>query len=300
MRNTKSRMDITFDRHAPSIVVRIPQYRNSYIDILKRGGAIRCITEVTSNNIDECKELLQLVTDLRHMDGMKGGIAINESEYMATTVLKEGKQLTEVIYSNADELVTQGQYIFDTMWKNAIPAIMKIAEIEEGRRIDYTTKIPSRSDGSLDESDLGEILLNAKEIDMVSSAEGLTVGHDFFKALIEHAQYGGKKNLTQKSKIRVLIEVSEDNLDLVKEYVNWGAEVRHLRKELTIYFAVTNHDLMATIERKAFEDLTESLLYSNDPNYVKRFKLIFQRLWDNSKPAKEIIEILQKVKRYHL
>ena len=115
MLNAKSRMDITFDSKAPSIVIRIPQYHTGYIDILRRGGAIRCITELTPDNIAECKELLGLVTELRHLDGMKGGIAINESEYMATTVLKEGKPLTEVIYSNAEEMVAQGQYIFDTL-----------------------------------------------------------------------------------------------------------------------------------------------------------------------------------------
>ena len=59
------------------------------------------------------------------MDGLKGGIAISESEYMATTVLEEAQPLTEVIYSNVDEVVAQGQFIFDTLWKNAIPAQKK-------------------------------------------------------------------------------------------------------------------------------------------------------------------------------
>jgi CDP-glycerol glycerophosphotransferase (TagB/SpsB family) len=94
-----------------------------------------------------------IVTELRHLDGIKGGIAINESEYMATTVLKESKPLTEVIYSNAEEMVAQGQYIFDTLWKNAVPANKKIREIEEGRPINYKTQLLNKSDGSLNESE---------------------------------------------------------------------------------------------------------------------------------------------------
>jgi two-component system, OmpR family, sensor histidine kinase VicK len=293
MRNTKSRMDITFDSNAPSIVVRKPQYREGYIGILKRGGSIRCITEVTSDNIGYCKELLQLVTELRHMDGMKGGIAINESEYMATTVLKEAKPLTEVIYSNADEVVTQGQYIFDTIWKNDIPAIRKIREIEEGYSTEYTTKILSRSEGTLNEANLGESLYKAKEIDMVSSTEGLSMGYDFFK-ILGNPTNNGQKFSSNKCMMRLLVEVSKDNIDLVKKYIDMGIEVRHLKKEPSIYFAVTNNNMMATIERMAFEDLAESLLYSNDPNYVRRFKLIFERMWNDSKPAEEIIEILKK------
>ncbi len=38
---------------------------------------------------------MDIVTELRHMDGMKGGIAINDDEYMATTVLQESHPLTE-------------------------------------------------------------------------------------------------------------------------------------------------------------------------------------------------------------
>jgi hypothetical protein len=36
---------------------------------------------------------------------VRGGIAINESEYRATTVLQEAKPLTQVIYSILKEIV---------------------------------------------------------------------------------------------------------------------------------------------------------------------------------------------------
>ena len=117
MENAEKKMDITFDYHAPSIVIKIPQYYVGYKDILKRGGKIRCITEITKDNVQYCKQLLNIVSELRHLDGLKGGIAINETEYMATTLLKEEQPLTEVIYSNAEEVVSQGQYAFDTFWE---------------------------------------------------------------------------------------------------------------------------------------------------------------------------------------
>ena len=141
MDNAKVKMDITFDHRVPSIVIKVPLYYEGYKDILKRGGKIRCITEINKDNKDYCKELLNIVSELRHLDGLKGGIAINESEYMATTVLKEEQPLTEVIYSNAKEVVSQNQYIFDTFWNNAIPAIKKIKEIEEGIEIEFVKVI---------------------------------------------------------------------------------------------------------------------------------------------------------------
>ena len=141
MQNVKKKMDITFDHKAPSIVIKIPLYYDGYKDILKRGGKIRCITEITKDNIQYCRDLLNIVSELRHLDGLKGGIAMNESEYMATTILQEERPLTEVIYSNAKEVVSQGQYIFDTFWNNAIPAIKKIKEIEEGIILEKTEVI---------------------------------------------------------------------------------------------------------------------------------------------------------------
>ncbi|MPZ05979.1 MAG: hypothetical protein GEU26_06090 [Nitrososphaeraceae archaeon] len=132
MNNVKDRMDIFFDKEAPSIVIDVKEYRTGYNNIRKRGGRIRAFTEITRENLQHCKELIKLVDELRHLDGVRGGLAISETEYMATTVLQESAPLTEVIYSNVREVVEQGQYIFDTLWSTATPAEQKIKELEEG------------------------------------------------------------------------------------------------------------------------------------------------------------------------
>jgi hypothetical protein len=70
MSNVKRRMDIYFDYRAPSIVVEIPEYKNGYIEIRKRGGKIRAFTEITKDNIHYCKQLIKLVDELRHLNGV--------------------------------------------------------------------------------------------------------------------------------------------------------------------------------------------------------------------------------------
>ena len=132
MNNVKERMDIFFDKAAPSIVVDIKEYREGYINIRKRGGKIRAFTEITKENVSHCKDLVKLVDELRHLDDVRGGIAVSETEYMATTVLQENTPLTQVIYSNVKEVVEQGRYIYETLWKTGVPAEQKIKEIEEG------------------------------------------------------------------------------------------------------------------------------------------------------------------------
>ena len=139
MKNVKKTMDICFDSKAPSIVVEIDAYRNGYEAIRSRGGKIRAFTEISKDNIRYCKELIKLVDELRHLEGMKGGVAVSEKEYMATTVLQEATPLNQVIYSNTREVVEQMQYIFDIFWYRAIPADQKIREIEEG--IEHVEKV---------------------------------------------------------------------------------------------------------------------------------------------------------------
>ena len=155
-------------------------------DILKRGGKIRCITEITKENLQYCEELVNTVTELRHMDGLKGGIAINETEYMATTVLQEAQPLTEVIYSNVDEVVAQGQFIFDTLWKNATVAQKKIKELKEGIK-SYETKLITESSDSLIETEFGRVVWNSSEINVCTSIDGLRINKNYLVESIINA-----------------------------------------------------------------------------------------------------------------
>ena len=107
------------------------------MDIRKRNGKIRALTEITKENIAYCKELMLIVDELRHLDGLKGGLAVNETECMATTILQEGKPLTQVIYSNVKEIVEQQQYLFDIIWSKGIPAKQRMKEIEEGLKREF-------------------------------------------------------------------------------------------------------------------------------------------------------------------
>jgi len=137
----QEKMDLFGDSNGPSIVMEFDVYRNNYMDMVSRGGKIRLITEITKDNIHYCKAVMRIVTELRHLDGLIGGIAVSEYEYMSTTTLKEKQLLTQVFYSNANEVVRQGQYIFDTFWNEAIPVEERFREIEEGIKPDFIETI---------------------------------------------------------------------------------------------------------------------------------------------------------------
>ena len=129
MNKINKTMDLCYDSKAPSIVLDVEQYKNGYVKIRNRGGRIRVITEITKENMEYCKELMKIVDEIRHLDNIKGGTAISETEYMATNILHESKPLTQVVYSNVIDVVEQQQSFFDSLWKTAIPAKQKIREL---------------------------------------------------------------------------------------------------------------------------------------------------------------------------
>src|SRR5947209_12151684 len=120
---------------------------------------------------------MKLVDELRHLEGMKGGIAVSETEYMATTVLQEATPLTQVIYSNIREVVEQMQYIFDIFWYRAIPAEQKIREIEEG--IEHVeTKVLENPDEIFNH--MKYVIENASNRSVCSSLGGMQLIYDNF------------------------------------------------------------------------------------------------------------------------
>lgn len=72
MQNVRERMDLFGDKNGPSIIMEFDVYKNNYLEVKKRGGKIRFITEITRENIQYCKELMKIVDEFRHLDGLVG------------------------------------------------------------------------------------------------------------------------------------------------------------------------------------------------------------------------------------
>ena len=296
MSNVKKRMDIYFDHRAPSIVVEIPEYKNGYIDIRKRGGKIRAFTEITKDNIHYCKELMKLVDELRHLNGVKGGIAISESEYMATTLLEEAKPLTQVIFSSVKEVVEQGQYIFDTLWNTAIPAEQRIREIEEGV-MPIRTRLLEKQDEIIKE--INRLNNSADRLSICSAFGGMQMSYKYFfdsyKRIVERNKridnnIGGGCN---DDGLRWIINIDKDNLELAKIFLESGIQVKHIKNMPPMNFGVSEKEVALTIEKMEGGSMSQSFLISNEPLYVKHFNSLFEELWKNSVDAKDRIKAIE-------
>jgi signal transduction histidine kinase len=283
-------MDIFFDHKAPSIVVDIEEYRSGYRDIRRRGAKIRAFTEITKENIQYCKELMKMVDELRHLDGVKGGMAVSESEYMATTVLEESKPLTEVIYSNVKEVVEQGQYIFDTLWNSAISAEKKIKEIEEGGVTRYGTRIIENPDEVIKE--IGRLTASSNKLDTCLTSGGLQYSHKYFfdikKKLLDKQRRGEHEG------IRYITNIDNDDVDISRTYLDYGIQIRHMKNLPPMSFGVSDKEIAVTIEKMEGGRRVQSLLISDEPLYVRHFSSLFEEIWRNGIDARHRIKQVEE------
>lgn len=222
MQNANKRMDLFGDRNGPSIIIEFPDvYRNNYIEAKRRGIKIRFITEITKENICYCKEIMNIVTELRHLDGLIGGIAVSESEYMTTTTLRNKELLTQVFYSNAYEVVKQGQYVFDTFWNKAIPARQRMKEIEQGTKREFIDTI--RDPAEIWKLVLGLIQSATEELVILfSTAANVIRNSQDYKELIDLLRKASERN--------VIVRILADEDDPINNMIESLREEKMLEK----------------------------------------------------------------------
>jgi two-component system, OmpR family, sensor histidine kinase VicK len=130
--NTKVRIDACIDYSRPSLAIEIEELKKAFLDAKRRGVKLRYVTEVTRDNVGYCKELIKMVDELRHIEGIRGNFYISETEYIAPAAFHErGKPASHIVYSNVKEIVEFHQsYIFEVFWNRSTSAEQQISEIE--------------------------------------------------------------------------------------------------------------------------------------------------------------------------
>jgi two-component system sensor histidine kinase VicK len=126
-------VNVCVDQTRPILLLDISRLKQAFLRAKRRGVKLRYITEITKDNLPYCKQLLSVVSELRHLDGIKGNFYISESGYLAPATFHEkGKSASQIIYSNIKEMIDNQKYVFDSFWSRGIPAEYRIKELEEG------------------------------------------------------------------------------------------------------------------------------------------------------------------------
>jgi signal transduction histidine kinase len=288
---TKNQIDTCMDHTRPALAIQIESIRKSFLEAKNRGIRLRYLTEITNANISYCKELMSIVDDLRHLDGIKGNFMISESEYLAPVASHEEKEISPlIIYSSVQEIVEHQQYVFDTLWNKSVSAQKRIREMEEGTTMHYETKIIHDADEVVRE--IGRLTANSNELRICLTSGGLRYSYNHFFELM--------KKLLQKQRdgthsgIRYITNIDSDNAQLAKVFLDAGIQIRHVKNLPPMSFGVSDKEIAATIEKMEGGRMVQSLLLSNEPAYTHHFYSIFEELWSKGINAEDRIRDIEE------
>ncbi len=286
MSNVQKEALVCADANSAAFSMGVAPIKNGYSDFKRRGIRIRFITEITLENMQYVKELMNYA-EVRHMDTVKGNMAVSETEYIATATLEGAKPITETIYSNAKPILEQQRYFFENLWIKAVHADQRIREIEEGiepritKIIDSQEDIISRARHVIETSDHLSVCSDLDYLKMIE-----TFALDSIKKILQKKQNGKHKG------VRWIGTISKEDISLVQRFMALGMEVKHLRYT-PLNFSVTNKEFNFTISNQAADDSkTPNVLISNELPYIKQFNSLFEELWSQGvNAAGRIIEI---------
>lgn len=271
---TRSSLDIATNSAGPSLVMGLGAYRNIYPALKSRGVGVRFITEITKSNLNYCEQMRRLGIKLRHLSGIRGNILINESEYLASISVSEGRPIAQIIYSNVTELIQHERFLFETLWNYALPARNRIEEIRHGTnpseaRVINDPELISSLGIELTNKSKKEVLL------VVPSGDVLKKNQDYVKVLDEKARGGVL--------VRVLVPMSESLNELLRLFpsIDW----RNSPESLVGFGIYDKRDILMTqyLPGKDYNKGTLlSAIHSSNEKSTPSIAAIFEALWETS------------------
>jgi hypothetical protein len=276
----------------PSLAVSLKPIKNAFLAARKKGVRLRYITEINHQNFDDCKALLGIVDELRHIDGLKTNFMITDAEYLALLVQDKSESVaSEHVYSDMAQIVEHGRCIFDTLWSKSIPAEERIKDIIDGA-------VPRETKIMYDQEEIRKHIIHLSEVSsglsVVSNHGGVELPYNSFLELFNKIL---KKQRRRESEgIRWIMRIEKDSVDMVKKFLNLGIRIRHVNNLAPINFAVSKHGLITTVEEinDGKMGMVQNILTSNEGSYIKHFSSMFEQLWKEGIDARYRIKDIEK------
>ena len=285
MSNVQKEALVCADSNSPAFSMGVASVKDGYRDFKRRGVKIRFITEITSENLQYVKELMNYA-EVRHMEVVKGNMAVSETEYVAIATLEGAKPISQTIYSNAKPILEQQRYFFENLWAKAVHAGQRIREIEEGERphitkiIDSPEQVISRARHVIETSKQLAVCSHLNYLKMID-----TISSDAIKKILKKSQNGEHKG------VRWIGTINREDIALVQKYLALGMEIKHIRY-IPLNFSVTDKEFNFTVSNTVADSMNPTVLISNELPYIKQFNSLFEELWSQGvNAADRILEI---------
>ena len=262
------------------------------------GKRVRYIANIEDANIESCKKISEIV-ELRHLDNIQGGIIINDFEYLGLLESRnDGLNSNPIhIYSKNKWLVEQQRLIFDMLWEKAIPAKIRVKQIEQGLERDVCELITDENSIMTKYEQALRSLV--KELSIFYSASEDDVPNERIgKKISEIIRHISKS----KSKdIIIIIVLTNGSINGTAPLTgfshvsqDYDVRIKYMTKE-SVNFQLSRDLMILTVDRKElfiselknFEDISSSIfendinftIHSNSGSVVSTYNTILEMLW---------------------
>jgi signal transduction histidine kinase len=281
------RLDICADCASMGLISNSEPLIQICRELVQKEVKVQILTEIKKENVQYCRQLMTFA-QLVHKDNVMEGIwVVTEKDFISTLPQdsKEGafQQAPPYIQSNVKEVLILQKFVFDRLWARAIPAEIKIHELESGN-IEKTEVFygPENAVRIIVDSMAGV------EREMIACTEAASI------ALVTNVEPIGREYKDFKRRgvrFRSIYEITKESLPYVKELVQY-AEIRHL-DGIKGNFAVTEKEYLATaIVTRGDEPVTE-VIRSTSKAVMEQHRYFFESLWTRSVPAEQKIRELE-------
>jgi signal transduction histidine kinase len=281
----------------PPLAIQVKTIKKAFSDAKRRNVRLRYLTEITKDNISYCKELMTIVDELRHLDGIKGNFMLSETEYLSPVVLFEKEKVaSQIIYSNVKEIVEHQLYVFDTFWSRSILAQQKIREIEEGIEAEFYEVITDRKKAAQILFELAKSIKKEALILLPNDKSMIRLNR------LGVIDYTIKASQEKDAEVKIICPLSEVNSEIVKRISSSAPNIKILNGNNSLYgmYIVDSEKfLRAELKEPNAETLSESIgftFYSNSKLSVDSYKSIFELLW-NEHMLNEELRRVGKIER---
>jgi two-component system, OmpR family, sensor histidine kinase VicK len=254
---------------------------------------IRYVTKIEKDNIELVKTYLNSGIQIRHVKNLPPmSFGVSDKEMSATIEKMEGgKKIQSLLISTEHSYIQHFASLFEDLWKDGVNAEDRVKEIEEGLESIRTTILKSQ------EEILEQIRnLNSKadHLSICSGLGGMQMSHNFFLDTYRNMRYNKKQEQKEEfSKLRWIINVDKDSLNLVKIFLDLGFQIRHVKNRLPLNFGVSDKEVALTIENMEGGTMGSNFLISNEPLYVNHFNSLFEEIWKKGIDATEKIKDIE-------
>jgi hypothetical protein len=200
----------------------------------------------------------------------------------------EGEGPTESVLSTARAFVEQQTFVFDMLWRKAIPAKQRISEIEEGLKREFIETIQDQSEIRKIISDL--ISSAVEEINIVFPSKNLFYEFErenILKLVIQ------KMSQDQDISIKILsdqiqfLKSTLENMPMPNPNLHYGLSIEKIQSQVIII--TVDGEYVLAIESKEISNNHEpkvdepsqlgTAIYSNSKYTVMTYDSISETLW---------------------